>query len=118
VRLRELWDAPHRFRADGIWGRKVVARLFEARADHVFDERSLHGLKPPLQARLANGWYPVADLFVYHLRMIEAADRRARRERYERADPEARYQPGLGYAYLTDESGLRLRAVRSRRGYA
>src|SRR5215213_1479914 len=34
VRLRELWDDPGQFRADGIWGRKMIARFFRARADH------------------------------------------------------------------------------------
>ena len=60
------------------------------------------------------GRYPVADLEVYHLRMLEPADREARRRRYEALDPDAAFQPGLGYAYLTDEAGLRLRQVRRR----
>lgn len=115
VRLRELWDSRDTFRVDGIWGRKGVERLFRARADHVFDPRPLHGLKAPLQDR-CRGSYPLADLEVYHLRMIRREDRLARRRRYERLDPEARCQPE-GYAYLTDERGLRLRRVDPRRGY-
>jgi hypothetical protein len=116
VRLRELWGAPDRFRADGVWGRKAPPRLFALRADHAFDERALHAAKVPLQAR-RGGRVPLADLEVYHLRMIRPEDRRARRERYERLDPEARWQPREGYAYLTDETGLELRAVDPRRGY-
>ncbi|MCU0305557.1 MAG: glycosyltransferase family 2 protein [Thermoanaerobaculales bacterium] len=116
VRLLELWDGPHTYRSDGVWRRKCPPRLFRARADHIFDDRALHAGKAPLQAKVA-GTYPVADLIVYHLRMIRREDREARRRRYEAADPGARWQPGLGYAYLTDESGLRLRRVPRGRSY-
>lgn len=116
VRIAELWDAPTTMRVDGVWGRKTAARLFRARADHAFDERPLHAHKAPLQARRL-GRFPIADLRVYHLRMLEEADRIARRRRYEALDPDARWQPGLGYAYLTDPSGLRLVAIPERRRF-
>jgi hypothetical protein len=115
VRLRELWDAPDQFRLDGIWGRKAVARLFQARPDHEFDPRPLHGMKAPLQAR-RNGRYPLADLVIYHLHMVRRDDRLARRRRYELADPDEHWQPG-GYAYLTDERGLRVVTINPRRRY-
>jgi glycosyl transferase family 2 len=118
VRLRELWGAPDQVRVDGIWATKAPARLFRVQADDVFDDRPLHGSKAPLDAKRVRGQLPLADLEVYHLRMIDAAGRRARRERYERADPEARFQPGIGYAYLTDETGLKLRTISRRRRYA
>jgi glycosyltransferase involved in cell wall biosynthesis len=117
VRLRELWGSADAYRVDGIWGRKRTARLFAARADHLFDERPLHAFKAPLQARRVGASFPIADLEVYHLRMIRPEDRQARRERYERADPESRWQPGIGYAYLTDERGMRLRRVPRARGF-
>ncbi|WP_210491618.1 glycosyltransferase family 2 protein [Patulibacter sp. SYSU D01012] len=117
VRIRELWDDPHHVRVDGIWGAKTQARLFAARADHAFDERPFHGQKAPLQATVLGGRVPFADLLVYHLRMIEPAARAARRARYEELDPQALAQPGVGYAYLTDERGLRRRAVPRRRGF-
>lgn len=117
VRLHELWDSPDHYRDDGLWGAKAPPRLFRARPDADLDGRVLHAGKVPLQARRLRGSVPVADLRVYHLRMIHAADRAARRERYELADPGARFQPGVGYAYLTDERGLRLRRVGRRRGF-
>lgn len=117
VHFRELWDSPLRFRADGIWGRKTQPRFFMARPDQRFDERPLHGAKAPLQGKVG-GRFPIADLIVYHLRMVRREDREARRRRNERLDPQARCQPGIGYAYLTDETGLRLRPVPRRRGYA
>lgn len=116
VRFRELWDAPDQFRVDGIWGRKSQARLYRARADHVFDTAALHGIKAPLQYRSRDGSYPLADLNLYHLGMLTPETRAARRHRLELADPEARWQR-VGYAYLTDEAGLRVRSIRPRRMY-
>ena len=115
VRLRDLWDDPHQYRVDGIWGRKMVARLFRAREDHEFDPALLHGGKAPLQAR-HRGRFPRADLTIYHLGMLRPDDREARRRRYELADPERRWQR-IGYEYLTDPRGLTLRQVASRRAF-
>jgi glycosyltransferase involved in cell wall biosynthesis len=115
VRLRELWDEPGQYRVDGIWGRKAVARLFRARADHEFDPARLHGVKAPLQAR-RRGRFPLADLNVYHLGMLRPEGRAARRRRYELADPERRWQR-IGYEYLTDERGLELRRISKSRSY-
>lgn len=115
VRLRELWDHPHQYRTDGIWGRKMVARLFRARQDHEYDPAPLHGVKAPLQAR-RRGRFPAADLTIYHLGMLRPEDREARRRRYEEADPERRWQR-IGYEYLTDPRGLTLRRVAARRAF-
>jgi hypothetical protein len=113
--LRELWDSPDRYRADGVWGEKQRALLFRARADHAFDDRELHSTHAPLQAKILNV-FPRANLLAYHLGMIGKPDREERRRKYESLDPEARWQPRSGYAYLTDEQGLELRKVpRSRR---
>ena len=116
VRVREVWDRPDRFRADGIWGLKWTPRLFRALPGQGYDERPLHGAKAPLQGRIF-GIFPIADLFIYHLRMLRREDREARRRRYETLDPLGRWQPDRGYAYLTDERGLRLRPVPIHRGY-
>jgi len=116
VYFRELWDSPVHFRVDGIWGRKRAARLFLARPDHQFDDRALHAAKAPLQGRVL-GVFPFADLIIYHLRMMRREDREQRRIRYTALDPEARWQPAVGYDYLTDERGLRLRRIPAGRGY-
>jgi glycosyltransferase involved in cell wall biosynthesis len=116
VQIRELWDSPDTYRVDGVWGRKAVARLFRVREDHVFDERRLHAVKAPLQSRGLRGW-TIADLAVYHLRMLHPESRAARRRRYEELDPEMRFQPGIGYAYLTDATGIRLKRVPRERHY-
>jgi glycosyltransferase involved in cell wall biosynthesis len=115
VRLRDLWDEPDRYRVDGIWRHKAVARLFRAREDHEFDPRPLHALKAPLQAR-RRGRFPLADLNLYHLGMLHPEDRAARRRRYEVADPGRRWQP-IGYEYLTDLRGLKVQRIPVGRGY-
>jgi len=115
VRLRELWDDPGQFRVDGIWGRKSVARLFRARQDHEFDPAPLHGSKAPQQGR-RRGRFPKADLTIYHLGMLHAEDRAARRCRYELADPDRRWQ-AIGYEYLTDLRNLHLQPVDERRSF-
>jgi glycosyltransferase involved in cell wall biosynthesis len=114
LRLRDLWDSRDHYRADGIWGDKTTPRLYKARPDHKLDGRALHGSKAPLQARVC-GRYPIADLNIYHLGMLTPELRDARRKRYEALDPTARWQPKLGYAYLTDCSGLqRFRIAKGR----
>jgi hypothetical protein len=115
VTIRELWDAPDRYRADGIWGAKRSARLFRARQDHEFDSQRLHGHWAPLNSRVG-GDFLQADLIVYHLRMLTPERRRRRRERYETLDPDRLCQE-IGYAYLTDETGLELAPLPAGRGY-
>lgn len=115
VHFRELWDAPDRWRADGIWGRKTQARFFKARPDHAFDERPNHCHWAPLNSRKEGG-FPIADLIIYHLRMIHSEARKQRQARYLRLDPENRCQP-MGYTYLTEEEGLRLEPLPAGREY-
>ncbi len=47
----------------------------------------------------------------------DGADRIARRDRYLALDPQARWQPGIGYDYLADERGLALAPVPPERGW-
>ncbi len=115
VHFRELWDAQDRFRADGIWGQKRFARFFRHRDDPEIDPKLIHGHWAPLNSRTEGG-YPAGDLFLYHLKMIDPEARAARRALYERVDPECRLQK-IGYAYLTDETGLRLEPLAAGREY-
>jgi hypothetical protein len=115
LHVREIWDHPLTYRADGIWGGKSSARFFAARRDHEFHEQRLHCHWAPLNSRV-NGDFPQADLVLYHLRMLTAPDRAARRARYESLDPGRTFQ-SIGYGYLTDASGLRLERVTPGREY-
>jgi len=116
IQICDLWGDTGHIRTDGIWGRKRAARLFRARSDHRFDTRELHAHKAPLQSQRGGRFVP-ADLRLYHLRMVTSADREARRRRYDALDPDARWQPEVGYAYLTDETGLTRTPVDPRRGF-
>lgn len=115
VQLRELWDTVDQYRVDGVWGRKKVARLFQALEDHQFDPSPIHGMKAPMQGRRL-GRFPHADLTIYHLGMLRPEDREARRRRYQLADPECKWQR-IGYDYLTDPTGLTIERVSTRRGF-
>jgi len=116
VWLRELWGSPTTVRIDGIWGRKQSSRLFECREDHEFHDQRLHGHWAPLNGRLADGSFPSADLIIYHLRMLHPEDRAARRDRYNRLDPDREMQ-AIGYDYLTDETGIELAPIDPMRSY-
>ncbi|MGE5234403.1 MAG: glycosyltransferase family 2 protein [Acidobacteriota bacterium] len=115
VIIREIWDDPRTWRADGAWGRKRHARLFRWRPDAVFDPRPLHGHWAPLDSQ-RDGGFAEADVILYHLRMLRRADRVARRARWEAIDPRHEHQ-SIGYAHLTDETGLRLEPLPAGRGY-
>jgi glycosyltransferase involved in cell wall biosynthesis len=116
VTFREMWDAPDQYRMDGVWGRKRSARLFRGRPDHDFGSRALHGHWAPENSRGADGAFVLADLIVYHLRMIEAADRERRMRRYLALDPDRQWQP-IGYEYLVDPAGLALETLPPGREY-
>jgi hypothetical protein len=114
VRFRELWGAPDRYRKDGVWEHKRKACLFEARRDHVFDDRRVHAIWAS-QDR-SNEERPTADLLLYHLRMVRPEDRNARVARYRRIDPDSVWQE-VGYDYLLDERGLELAELEPGRDY-
>ncbi len=115
VNIRELWNSPVQYRADGDWGTKRHARLFRDRDDAELDPTALHGHWAPLNSK-SGGGYPAGDLNIYHLRMIDAGGRQARRDRYETLDPENQYQTS-GYGHLTDETGLELQPLPAGREY-
>ncbi len=111
--VRELYE-PDKYRSDGIWDRKQVMRLFPISKDMVFDYDPLHSHFPPIYPV-----YPVRQTRVnfYHLKMLDARRRAARRDLYTRLDPDWQYQ-AIGYDYLTDEDGLELTEIPPERGYA
>jgi hypothetical protein len=115
LHVREIWDDPLAYRADGLWGAKSSARLFAARRDHQFHEQRLHCHWAPLNSRI-DGDFPQADLAFYHLRMLHPADRAARQARYEALDSGRDFQ-AIGYGYMTDPAGLRLERIAPGRVY-
>jgi glycosyltransferase involved in cell wall biosynthesis len=116
IAIRELWGSPAAYRVDGVWGRKRHARLFRVPEHYEVDHRALHGYWPPDTARRPDGQFELADLVLYHLAMIDPADRETRKQKYKRLDPDSRWQ-AIGYDYLTDETGLELEHVPGERDF-
>jgi hypothetical protein len=114
VPFRELWGAFDRVRIDGIWDQKRKACLFKANRGRSFHGRRVHSIWAPWPP--PDDEYPTADLRLYHLRMVRAADRQARIERYRRIDPDHVWQE-IGYEYLLDEDGLELAPIEPGRNY-
>ena len=56
------------------------------------------------------------DFNLYHLKMITPERRRARAALYNHLDPERQAQP-IGYDYLTDDDGLKLKRIGAGREY-
>ena len=76
---------------------KGPPRLFELRPDHRFDERALHAGKVPLQARRVRGGGAAGGpRSSTTCAWCGTEDRRARRERYERLDPNAELPAARG----------------------
>ena len=120
VKVKELWGSGTTYRADGYWDEKRKDVLFDATGPMTFDERPLHGSWAPYAPKRRwwqrNVWHPLADLIVYHCKMIHSRDRQERLQRYLDLDPTGRWNPG-GYEYLVDEKGLRLEQLPAGRGY-
>jgi len=95
LHLRELWT-PGAWRADGVWGRKRRTRFFRPDGRHL--------------ARRA------VDLNIYHLKMIEPENRAERQRVHTLANTWDNRR--RGFAYMTDERGLRLERIREGRGYS
>jgi len=115
VWLRELWDQPERYRVDGVWGSKRVARLFNVQQGKQCDDRKLHGQWASPNSK-QSGKYIQADLEIFHLNMIRHQDRLRRRLKYEMLDPDRRWQ-AVGYEHLTDERGCVCRSINHKSMY-
>lgn len=112
-RLREMY-APDRYRVDGLWGNKQQLRLFPLLEGQIFSDLPYHGPWTPIEGGYERRH---SDINIYHLKMITAERRRARRDLYKALDPERRYQQ-IGYDYLADEAGAVFETIPPGRGYA
>lgn len=117
-RFRELYS-PGEYRVDGEWAKKrqkklfaVFDDLFPIAARRSFPEKPFHGEWTPkgYERRLA-------DVNVYHLKMIARARREARRDLYTALDPDRKMQ-AIGYDYLADETGAEFERIAPERAYS
>lgn len=115
-RLRELWDSVRQYRVDGLWGRKLKAAFFSnLGSKHIFDRAQWHGewiSTNPIHAACSEK----LPLNLYHLRMVKDTDRIARRDRYNKLDPDKKFQ-SIGYDYLTDKTAIELAPILSEEMY-
>lgn len=114
-RLLELWDSEHAYRIDGIWGKKRRNRLFRWIPNHQVREVALHGSWLSVAHHLKRKPFR-SNLRIYHLGTLTEALRIKRIEKYHRIDPNNQYQP-IGYDYLNDKNGLRLRYIKPHRHF-
>jgi len=115
--LREMWT-PTRWRCDGEWGAKRPRkRLFHLHGQRVrdFAWRPIHCQPTPITQRAHR---TVVDVAMYHLKMIEPANRTARGQAYLNADPEGRYLNSGDWSWLNDEAGLELADIEPGRGFS
>lgn len=112
VKFRELYT-PDRYRIDGIWGRKVRRSLYPVMPGQIYKDKDVNFSGFPI-----NKDYKVikTGLNLYHLKMIEPANRIARRDALQAADPTNKTQR-IGYDYLTDETSIKLEKIPAGREY-
>ncbi len=110
--LRELY-LPNAYRVDGIWGRKSQDRMFQLQRGMRLDYAALHS--PWVQTGKGFAHYSTG-LNIYHLKMLTAERRQARRDLYATLDPKRKLSRP-GYDYLSDEAGLRLAEIPASRMY-
>lgn len=113
LRLCELFT-PTAYRVDGRWNVLRRARLYPIRPGQQMSDKPIHA--PPIPVRTG---YPVVDLDVnlYHLKMIEPANRAARARAYSRA--EAQHGVRLRqWGALRTTGGMRLRSIAAGRGFS
>ena len=114
--LREMWT-PNQYRVDGIWGKKTRLRMYPLKDGQQYLNYRIQAHPHPIDSK-GNPFFPIIDtkLNIYHLKMIEPDNRKLRAEVFKKLDPNNEYQK-IGYDYLYDETGLRLKRIPLLRGY-
>lgn len=111
VHVREMYSVDQ-YRVDGIWGQKKGYRLFALNDGQEFMNNNVHSAWYPINAGYS---MEMADINLYHLKMIDPANRRARADLYNKVDTSGIQE--IGYDYLADDEGMELVAVPKDRMY-
>lgn len=114
VNYCELWNSPNQYRVDGIWGKKVRTPFFQLSDQMTFSFP--HRYHVPWIYDEIMGRTKHLDYNIYHLKMIRKEDRTARKKLYNSLDPNTRIQ-SIGYDYLDDENGLKLKQIPKTHSY-
>lgn len=110
--FRELWE-PYKYRYDGVWGKKAKFVLFPLKDGQRFDNYKLHSNWNPINEEYER---ELTSLNLYHLKNIDPRNRVDRAKLYNDLDPDKKMQT-IGYDYLADETGLKLKSVSLTRRY-
>lgn len=113
LRLRELY-APDRYRADGQWGRLLRGRLYPVRDDSVMSTKSIHCPPCPINRDYRRA---TVDLNLYHLKMVEPANRVARVQAYAGAEAQHGHA-GRDWSRWGAERGMVLQTVPAGRRFS
>lgn len=108
--LREMWT-PDKYRVDGVWGEKTRLRLYPLTKNQ--DYLKKHIQVPPFPVnKKGEPFFPIVNtnLNIYHLKMIEPENRKLRSEVFKKLDPGNKIQK-IGYDYLYNETGLKLKKI-------
>ncbi|MCW5772141.1 MAG: glycosyltransferase family 2 protein [Rhodospirillaceae bacterium] len=114
IRLVNLWNSPRLYRADGLCGPRWAPRMFKL--PEKFTRRASVMHRPWFPPELDSAPRARMNAYLYHLRMIDAGERKTRYEKFRSIDPNNDHQ-SVGYDHLIDENGLRLRPVLPWRQY-
>jgi hypothetical protein len=114
-RLLELWDGENSYRTDGIWGSKRRSRLFRWIQSHQVENVAFHGTWLSPEHHLKRRPFRSSHR-IYHLGTMTEVLRIKRITKYAFLDPNNQFQP-IGYDYLNDKSGLRIRNIHNARHY-
>lgn len=113
--LVNLWNSDDHYRDDGRCAPRRSPRMF----------RLPKSISPRPENQMHRPWYPPEldgcrhasiKYNLYHLRMIDRADREARWRKFTEIDPDNAHQ-AIGYDHLIDEDGLTLKKIAPGRGY-
>lgn len=108
LKIVNLWNSDKHYRKDGRCGPRWAPRMF--RVPERFTQRPQAMHQPWFPPEMDHLPRTSMNAYLYHLRMIEKADRRARYEKFKAIDPGNRHQ-AIGYGHLIDETGLHLKPV-------
>ena len=108
VRIVNLWNSVSQYRVDGACAPRYTVRMFKLPA--AFTQRAQKMHQPWFPPELDGAPHGYMNAYLYHLRMIERADREMRFAKFSAVDPNREHQLA-GYDHLVEESGLTLKYV-------
>ena len=113
IHFRELWDNIKQYRYDGIWDTKNKTLLFPLSNNMTFNYEHEHHI-PWIYRELTE--VVTLDYNLYHLKMVKPLDREARKDLYNKLDPNKEMQP-IGYDYLVDTNNIKTRKIKWKNKY-